>query len=79
MAAIFTSVSSTRPSRSSTLRAQVGDLGAVIGDELQVRLAAAADLVDALDFGLHRLHERLALGDGLDLLLDASRCRGPAR
>ena len=53
------------------LGAQVGDLGAVIGDELQIGLAAAADLVDALDFGLDRLHERFALGDRLELLLDA--------
>ncbi len=53
------------------LGAQFGHLRAVIGDELQIRLAAGADLVDALDFGLHRLHERLALGDRLDLLLHA--------
>ena len=52
------------------MRAQIGDLGAVIGHELQVGLAAAADLVHALDFGLHRLHEHVALGNRLDLLLD---------
>ena len=58
------------------MRAQVGDLGAVIGHELQVGLAAAADLVHALDFGLDRLHERVALGNGLDLLLDGLGAAG---
>ena len=39
------------------LAAQVGDLGAVIGYKLQVRLAAAADLVDAFDLGLDGLDQ----------------------
>jgi hypothetical protein len=53
---------------------------------LQIGLAAAAHQVDGIHFGLYRLHERLAIGDGLDLLLDArvccwtspSRCSKPA-
>ncbi len=53
------------------LGAQVGDIRAVVGDELQVRLAAAADLVDAFDFGLDRLDEAFALGNRLELHLDA--------
>ena len=79
MAAIFVSVSLTRPSSSSTLpRRSVTSL-AVIGHKLQVGLAAAADLVDAVDLGLDRLHQRLALGDRLDLLLDALGGAAPGR
>ena len=48
-------------------RLERGDLGAVFGDVREVRLAARADLVDLLDFGLDRVDELFAAGDRLDV------------
>ena len=47
-----------------------GDLAAMFGDVRQVGLAARADLVHVLDFGLHRVDQRFAAGDGGDALVE---------
>ena len=49
------------------------DLAAVLGDVGQVRLAARADFVDALDFGLDRVDELLAAGNRGDALVELGR------
>jgi hypothetical protein len=45
----------------------------VLGHELQVGPAPRADLVHGVDFRLHRMDQRFALGDALDLQVDVSR------
>ena len=77
--AILPSVSPHAAQQVFDLGAQLGDIVAVLADELQIGLAAAADLTDVLHLGLHRLHQRLALGQRLDLVLHRSRRRGPDR
>ena len=49
---------------------QGGHVRTVLGDVLQVCLAASADLVHVLDFGLHGGHDRLAARDAFDLFVD---------
>ena len=52
------------------LPAEGGDVITVVGDELQIRLAARADLVDVVHLGLHRCHDGLTLGQCLHLQVD---------
>ena len=56
-------------SSSSTRVLSAATSAAVLGDVRQVRLAAGADLVHGLDFGLHGVDELLAARDGLDALV----------
>ena len=73
MATMRSSVSAIRDSSRSTWLLSVGHLAAVLGDVREVGLAARADLVDVLDFGLHRVDQLLAAGDRCDALVELGR------